>query len=236
MALIAVPSLAAGLLSLAALMAFLARQPLKVAFDDRRHGRQVARTRVAWKVAAVYGLGAGLSLGGAMVAAAHGFWAVALLVAPLLAVQVRFESRGVSRHLVPELAGAKALGAVACAAGLAAGLSWPFALSLWAAALVRVLPAIVTVRERVRRLHGHGPDWRRPATAHATALAVAAALAAVRLMPWGVVGVAALLAARAAWDLRADAPPVPAMRLGVRELVTGLLAAAAIGLAWRWGV
>lgn len=235
-ALVAVPSIAAGLLSLAALMAFLARQPLKVALDDKRHGRRVPRTRVAWKVAAGYGLAAALALGGATLAAAHGFWAVALLVAPLVAVQAWYEGRGVSRHLVPELAGAKTLAAVACAAGLAAGLSWPYALSLWAAALVRVLPAIVTVRERVRRLHGQHPDVRLPAAAHLASVTGAAVLAAWNLMPQGVTVIAALLAARAAWGLRRDAPAVPAMRLGVFELVTGLVASAAIGVAWRWGV
>ena len=35
--------------------------------------------------------------------------------------------------------------------GLAAGLAWPLALGLWASALVRVLPAIVTVPFTVTR-------------------------------------------------------------------------------------
>jgi hypothetical protein len=81
-------------------------------------------------------------------------------------VPLWFDSRGVSRHAVPELAGAKALGSVAAAAGLAAGLSLPLALSLWASAMIRVLPAIVTIRQRVSRLHGAAPDSRAPLTAH----------------------------------------------------------------------
>jgi hypothetical protein len=52
-------------------------------------------------------------------------------------------------------------------------------------------------------------------------------------MPWGAPIVALLLAVRAAWDLRTAAPAPSAMRIGVRELVTGLIAAGLIGGAWR---
>ncbi|HQZ37698.1 MAG TPA: YwiC-like family protein [Vicinamibacterales bacterium] len=228
-ALIAVPSKATLLLSLAALLVFLARQPLKLALDDRRRRRRVPRTRVALILGASVLLGAALALGGATVAATHRFWPAALLAAPLAAVHVWYDGRGEGRTLVAELAGAKALAAIACAAGLAAGLSWPYALSLWAAALARVLPAIVTVRERVQRLHGQRPDARGPAAAHLLALVGAAGLASVHVMPRGVVLVVVLLAVRAAWHLRPDAPSIPAVRLGLRELGTGLLAAAAIG-------
>jgi len=234
-ALVAAPSWAGVLLSLAALAFFLSRQPLKVAAADARHRRHVARTRVAWAIAAAYLLVACAALAGATAVTAHNFWPIALLAAPLAAVPLWFDSRGASRHVVPELAGATALGAVAGAAGVAAGLSWPHALSLWASALVRVLPAIVTVRERVQRLHGHAPDERGPIAAHLLALACALGLMAVGLMPWGVALIALLLAIRAGWDLRPGAPAVTAMRIGVRELVTGLGAAAAIGAAWRFG-
>ncbi len=234
-ALIAVPGAGTVLLSLAALALFLSRQPLKVAIDDARHRRRVPRTRVAWTIAATWlGLAAG-ALAGTTVVADHAFWPVALLVAPLALVQLWFDSRGVGRHIVPELAGAKALGTVAGAAGLAAGLSWPLALGLWASALVRVLPAIVTVRERVQRLHGERPDHGRAAVAHLLAMGVTGALAAVDLMPWAVLLVVLLLALRAAGDLRPAADGETAVQIGVRELATGLVAAALIGLAWRGG-
>jgi hypothetical protein len=231
-ALVATPSLAGVLLSLAAVGFFLSRQPLKVAIDDVRHRRRVPRTRIAWAIAAAYLLVALAALAGATAVAEQNFWPLALLVAPLAAVQFWFDSRGTSRHVVPELAGATALGAVAGAAGVTAALSWPYALSLWASALVRVLPAIVTVRERVQRLHGHAPDERGPIAAHLLALACALGLMTVGLMPWGVALIALLLAIRAGWDLRPGAPAETAMRIGVRELVTGVVAAGAIGAAW----
>jgi len=234
-ALVAAPSAAAAWLSVVAVLAFLARHPLKIGLDDRRHRRRVPRTRPAWMLAITFLLSATLALAIAHVVSGHPFWLVLLLASPAAAVQVWHDARGSGRTLAGELAGAKALAAVAGASGLAAGLWWPYALALWATALVRVLPAIVTVRERVQRLHGHAPDRRRPALAHAAAVAGAFVLAGVGLMPRGVPAVAVLLAARAGWDLRRTAPATTAVRIGVRELVTGLVAAAALGTAWRLG-
>jgi YwiC-like protein len=231
-ALIAVPGLVTVLLSLAALALFLSRQPLKIAIDDVRHRRRVPRTRVAVAIAAGCLLAAMVALAGATMAATDAFWPALLLAAPLALVPLWFDSRSVSRHVVPELAGAKALGGVAAAAGLAAGLSLPLALSLWASALIRVLPAVVTIRERVSRLHGNAADRRAPLTAHLLALAGAVALALVNLMPWGIASVALVLALRAGWDLRPGAPANTAIRIGIRELVSGMMAAVAIGSIW----
>ncbi|MDH4063900.1 MAG: hypothetical protein OEW19_05830, partial [Acidobacteriota bacterium] len=87
----------------------------------------------------------------------------------------------------------------------------------------------------VRRLHGCPPDERGPLAAHLLALSGAVGLSAAGLMPSGVALVALLLAARAGWPLRPGAPAVPAMRIGVGELVTGLAAATVIGALFRWG-
>jgi hypothetical protein len=231
--LVAAPSAAGLWLSLAALAAFLARQPIKVAMDDWRHGRRVARTPVARAIAAAYLLAAGLALLGAVASARQAFWPLAFALGPLAIVTLWYDSRGESRRLLPELSGATALGGVAAAMGLGAGWSWLPALGLWASALIRVLPAIMTVRERVRRLHDETPDARGPAAAHALALVAAVSLAVADLLPSGTAMVAAFLAARAAWQLRPGAPGVPAMRLGIRELVTGLVAAIALGIAWQ---
>lgn len=231
----AVPAPATALLSLAAVGAFLSRQPLKVAFEDTLRRRHVPRTRVAWAIALGYLLAAGLAVAGAAFVAAHPFWGVVAPLAPLGLVTLWYDSRGESRRLTPEIAGAAALAGVACAAGMAAGLGWPPALSLWASALVRVVPAIVTVRERVQRLHGEAPRALGPAASHALALAAAAGLALAGLMPPAVGVIALLLALRAAWNLRQRAPAATATRIGIREFVTGLVAAASIGLSWRLG-
>lgn len=230
---VAAPSLPGLWLSIAAIAVFLSRQPLKVAMDDWRHGRRVPRTPVARAIALGYLLLAAIAVLVAAASAHLPFWRLGLMAGPLALITLWFDSRGESRQLLPEIAGATALGVVAPAAALAAGWPWPLALALWASALIRVVPAIVTVRERVRRLHGETADALGPAAAHALTLALAASLALAHLLPPGVVVVAALLAARAAWHLRPGAPPTPAMRLGIRELVTGLVAAIAIGVAWH---
>lgn len=231
-ALIAVPSAAGLSLCLAAIAAFLARQPLKIAIDDWRHGRRVPRTGAARAIAAGYLLVAALAIAVAARGGNRPFWPLAMGVAPLAIVTLWYDGRGESRRLVPELSGATALAAVAAAAALAVGWQWPLALALWASALVRVLPAIVTVRERVMRLHRQVPSMRGPAAAHAVAVLATAALVSSRLAPGSIALIAVLLAARAAWDLRVDAPQESAMRIGIRELVMGLLAAVAIGATW----
>jgi uncharacterized membrane protein len=233
--LVAAPSPAGALLVCAALGAFLARHPLWIAVDDWRRGRRVPRTRAAWAVTAGYLAMAACALAWAAVLADRAFWPAILLAAAPASVQIWFDARGQGRSLAPELAGAKALGGVAAAMGAAAGLSWPRALALWALALIRVLPAIVTVRERVRRLHGHPADERRPMVAHLLATSCAVGVVAAGLAPWGVALVALLLAGRAAWDLRPGAPGAPALRIGIRELITGLLASAIMGALFRWG-
>lgn len=230
--LVATPSVPGSLIAAGALGLFLARPPLKVAMDDWRHRRRVPRTRWAWGIAAGYLALATAALTGATMLAGPRFWMVGVVAAPLAVLALAFDVRGASRGLLPELAGATALGATAGATALVAGWTPVLALTLWASALVRVLPAIVTVRERVLRLHGEPPRTRGAAIAHVLALLASGGLAIVGLMPVTVVGVAALLAARALWDLRDGAPARTAMQIGLTELVIGLVAAAVIGGGW----
>ncbi len=236
-ALLAAPSVAAVCLAGAAVAAFLARQPLKVVLDDWLRRRNVSRTAWARAIAAAYLLTATLLLVAATRVSARSFWPLAIVVAPLAAITLWFDARGESRRLMPELAGAIALGAVAGAAGLADGWPGPLALSLWVSALVCVLPAIVTVRERVRRLHGETADTWTVANAHALAVLAAMVAVTAQAMPTAVPVIALYLALRAAWDLRPGAPPARAAAIGLRELVTGLVAAGAIGATWAaWQV
>lgn len=236
-ALLAAPSAAGASLAAATVAAFLARQPLKIVLDDRRHRRQLPRTAWAGGIAAGYLALATALLGAGAWPVPTWFWGLAAAVAPLAVMTLAFDARGESRRLLPELAGAIALSAVAAAAALAAGWSWALSLAVWISALVRVLPAIVTVRERVMRLHGTAADWARPALAHALAVSTTAGLVMRQAMPPPVAAIALFLALRAAWDLRPGAPPARAVEIGLRELVTGLVAAGAIGAVWAaWPV
>jgi hypothetical protein len=236
-ALVAAPSAAGAWLAGATIAAFLARQPLKIVFDDLRHGHRVARTAWARGIATAYMVIAIALFAAGAWPVQPWFWRLAFIVAPLAAITLAFDARGESRRLLPELGGATALAAVAAAAALAAGWPWPPALALWASALIRVLPAIVTVRERVRRLHGEPSRFVDAIAAHGSATVSAGSLQAWGLAPPTVLFVAVVLYLRALWDLRSGAPPVKAAHIGVRELVTGLVAAGAIGASWAvWRV
>jgi hypothetical protein len=232
--LIAAPSAASAWLALAALSLFLSRQPLRVVMDDVAERRRVPRTQVAGIVAVVY-LGLAALFGGAASrVAGQSFWPMVAVAALWALVQIGFDAARASRRLLPELAGVAALGGVAAAMGRATGWSTPDAVGLWAAAAMRTAPAIVTVRVRVRRLHGEPADGVGPAIAHGFACVGAFALALTGLVPGGAVIVAVLSAIRAAWTLRAGQPVLPASRLGPQELVAGLVTAAVIGLLFRF--
>jgi hypothetical protein len=237
-AMTAAPSVPGVFLAGATVATFLARQPLKIVFDDRRHQRQVARTAWARGIAAAYGiLATVLLVAGGWPMQQPWLWQLGLIVAPLAAITLAFDARGESRRLMPELTGAAALASVTAAAALAAGWIWPLALALWASALIRALPAILTVRERVMRLHGRPADRISAIVAHGLATIIASALQATGLAPAAVFFVAVVLYLRAVWDLRPGGPPVRAAHVGLRELVTGLAAAGAIGVSWAvWKV
>ena len=106
------PGLAIGL---AAMLAFLARTPLKLAMVDRRRDRELERSALARRIGgaelvAIAALGASALLG------AGGQWLVPVAVAlPLFAVELWFDVRSRGRRLVPELCGAVGMGAVAAA-------------------------------------------------------------------------------------------------------------------------
>lgn len=72
-----------------------------------------------------------------------------------------------------------------------------------------------------------------PLVTHALGMGTVYALQAVGLVPRGVVTVLAVLAARAGFTLRASAPRVRPQRIGIEELVIGLLVAALLGWLCR---
>ena len=237
--LVAAPSRAGLLLAVAAVAVFLARQPLKVLLTDRLAGRRVPRTTHAAWFAAAY-----LSI--AVAAGLLAFRVVGrpLLVplacaAPLALVQLAFDARNRSRGLLPEVCGAAALAVTPCMLALAEGWHPRFAWALWAIAAARTVPAMVTVRTRVMRLHEPAhvdgadraprPSGTPPLIAHATAMATVYALQASGLAARGVLALLSILAARAGFTLRASAPRVRAQRIGIEELIVGLGSALALG-------
>ena len=137
----------------ATLLAFLIHTPLKLALVDRRRGRSLPRTRLAWRIAvAELVLCAGVvSL--AVVSAGWG-WTVAIVAAaPLFATELWFDARSRGRRLLPELCGAvgitSATAAIVVAGGGPIGLAAASCLVLAA----RAIASIPFVRGQVARLH-----------------------------------------------------------------------------------
>ena len=231
--LVAAPSRVGVLVAVAAVAVFLARQPLKIFLTDRLARRRVPRTTHAAWFAVTY-------LAIAAAAGAIAFRAIGRPVliplacaAPLALVQVAYDARNRSRGLLPELCGAAALAVTAWMMALADGWHPRFAAALWIVAAARTLPAMVTVRTRVVRLHGGSASSTAALITHAAAIAAVYALQRAGMVHRGVLAVLSLLVARAGFGLRPSTPRVRARRIGIEELVVGLVAALVLGWLCR---
>ncbi len=225
------PSGAGAAVGGAALLAFVARTPLKLAGVDHRRHRRLDRTVLAERVAA-----AELSLLSVAVALAvlygRGWWWVPLAAAiPFFGLELSFDVRSRGRRLTPELSGAVGMGAVAAAAiGSAGGLEARLAVGLWVVLASRAVAAVPFARTQVRRLKSQ-PDQRRVAdSAQMATVVVVLAGWAIGLLAWpAVIAVAGL----AVWNAAAMRCRVrSAEQIGVSQMLAGLVvvAAAATGV------
>ena len=222
------PGLAIGL---AAFVAFLARTPLKLAVVDHRRQRSLPRTRLATRVAAIE-LGLLGLLGGAALWSAGAAWVVPVLIAiPLVAVELWFDVRSRSRRLLPELAGAAGITAVAASIAIAGGGSWRLAVAVWMVLAGRAVASIPYVRTQiVRTRRGSSPLG----TTYLFQLAGAGiGFAAVAVDARVLVGAAAVAALAAAQSVAVRREPIPPVKvIGLRQMAAGLgvVAATAVGV------
>ena len=133
-------------LGLAAMLAFLARTPLKLVLVDRWRDRWLERTGVAARVATVELLALVTLVVIAGLGADERFWWPMLAAAPLVALELWFDMRSRSRRLLPELAGTVGIGSVAAAIALADGVAPGIALGLWIVIAARAAAAIPYAR------------------------------------------------------------------------------------------
>lgn len=218
--LLVAPSISGALLGAAAVVAFLARTPVRFVLVDHWRGRDLPRTALACRVASVEVGSLAVVIVAVALRTADGWWVPLLAAAPLVAVELWFDMRSRGRRLVPELCGAVGIAAVAAAIARAGGASWPLSLGLWAVLAARSLAAIPLVRAQVQRLKGRDVDVGRLAVPAAIALAVAlggwwagpvplaSVVAVTALVGWGV------------WSLRR--PPVRVAVLGASQVASGL--------------
>lgn len=214
----------------AALVAFVARTPLKVVLVDRHRHRSLDRTRLAWRVLLVEAAVLVALVTAAAVTADGPFWAPAVLAAPLVALELWFDRRSRSRRLAPELAGAVGISAVAAMIILARGDEVALAIGAWLILAARAATAIPHVRAQIARLHGRPT----PASTQLVAdiVAVAGVLAAAALDTALAAGAVAVGAVIGSQRLGARRPVPPPQVLGLRQMALGLavVAVAAAGV------
>ena len=224
-------------LVLAALAALLLQTPLSLALTDARRGKRYPRTALAWRFAAAYG--ALLAAAGSAALVLAGSVAILLpaaIATPLAGLQLWLDARGRARELLPEAAGAVAMGALTASVALAGGWSLLPALGLWGLLALRAVPAIVYVRARLRLERGQAFDRRPSALLHLAAVAAVSLAAALGAVSWVAAVPYAVLMARAARGLAPDRAPVTAKVVGFREIGFGVMTAVlvAVGVG-AWG-
>lgn len=214
------PTTAGMCLAGAAMIAFVARTPLKVVLVDRHRGRSLPRTALATRVAAVELIVLVTLVGSAFGLADSAFWVPAVVAAPLVLLEFWFDLRSRSRRLVPELAGAIGVCAVASMIVLADEGSPRLSAAVWAVLAARVLTSIPHVRAQIARLHGRSTT---PATTVvADGVAIAVALIAVALDHRLLAGAGAVAAVVVIQRLMARGPVPRAVVLGIRQMILGL--------------
>ncbi len=222
---------AGGALAVAAVVAFLARTPLKLVLVDRRRARSLPRTALATRVAAIELTALTVLVVAAVRLSSAPFWWPAVAAAPLVGAQLWFDGRSRSRRLLPELAGAIGVCAVAAMIVLAAGGSSRLAGAAWVVLAARALTSIPHVKDQVLRLHGHATS---PARARALLAAdvssLALAAAAVALDRRLLAGAVAVLAVHGVQRVTDRGPLPRPVVLGIRQSLMGLGVVLAAGI------
>ena len=210
------PGLALGL---AAIIAFMARTPLKLVLVDLFRHRWLPRTRLAAQIAA----GEIAVLAALVIYAARfgeSFWLPLLVAAPMIGLELWFDMRSRGRRLLPELAGSIGIGSIATAIALADSAPRSVAWGLWVVVAARSVAAIPYVRTQIlRRKSRPAPNWNSDAAQFAAAAAVALGWA-FDLVPVAVVVAIAVLAVTNLIALRLA--PRPAVVIGLQQTFFGI--------------
>ena len=214
-----------------AMLAFVARTPLKLAMVDRRHDRELERSALARRIGLAE-LVAIVALGAMALLAAGWSWLVPVAVAlPLFGIELWYDVRSRGRRLVPELCGAIGMGTVASSIVVAGHGSVRLAFAAWLILAARSVGAIPFIRTQIVRLHRGGADTGSSDLFQLLAVAVAAAAAVVDPdVVLGSLAVLVIVALHIVWVRRSPVPP--AKVLGIRQMALGfgLVAVTAIGV------
>lgn len=225
-----------GLFCLAAIGGFLAHQPIKIALKDRLKNKRVVRTFWAEWFAVGYILLAGFSFSLVVFSADRRFLFPLLLAFPLILCQLYYDARNRSRELLPELAGAAALGAIAPSIVLLAGWKISAAFLLWTALLARTFPSILYVRSRLKLEHSKSASISIVWASHFLALVTIVMMAGLGRLPWLAAVGSSLLFFRALLGLSKYRTPRRTPIIGVQEMGYGILYVILIAIGYIYAL
>lgn len=169
------PTLAAGLLAIAACCAFLANEPLLVVLGHRgKRLREQAGRRATWRLALLVIIAIGAGAAGFVLAPSA--LRAAALVAPVALVTIALAFRRGEHSLVGELVAAIALSGGALPVAIASGATLHRAIALWAAWGVGFACSVIAVHRVIAR-NRRAASWRDGIAALACAGVIGAAIA-----------------------------------------------------------
>ena len=234
--LLVAPSLAGLLIGAGAFACFLARHPIKLAIGDRRKPHVLKRTSFADRFALLY-LTLAVVFFAFVVANAKKESLLPLVVAvPLVLVQLIYDGFGLSRKLMPEIAGALAVGSISTAIALTGGWPRATAYALWIIVACRHVPTILYLRVVLsRRRQQQQVTVNGPVIAvQLLALLAVLVLFFFKFAPALAIIVFVILFVRAVIGLFNQAALSP-KRLGISEIAFGAFAVLTIGTGYWFG-
>ncbi len=208
-------------LGVAAILAFVARTPLKIVLVDMWRKRWLERTSVALllvlvEIAVIFAL----FIVAVQTSQSSLFIVPLVIAAPLVMIELYFDMRSKSRRLVPELAGTLGISSSVAAIVVAGGGSLSLGMGLWIILSARAIAAICYVRVQMFRTR------KKEFTHWHSDLAQGIAFCAV-LIAWGF-GLASFLAASAIAGialfnvLAIRGPLIKMKNVGVQQMLFGI--------------
>ncbi len=234
--LLVAPSAAGMLFSLAAISFFLLRHPLKLVLAGTGGWSESPRRRLALAFAlgyAVLGIIAGalgISLSG------PGPLIPFVLGSPLILGFLIYDAQRRSREFVAETLAPLGLAVTAPALAICAGWSLVESAMLWALLAARAVPSIFYVRATLRRLRGERVRRTEVMGMHLLVAGAGGALAVLAIIPFLAASGLLALALRASTGLFGPVRSMRAARVGIMEILYGLLFVGLAVAGYRLGI
>lgn len=216
--------------------AFLARQPLKVLLNDLIAKRDLPQTAVALKFVLIYGSISLFGAIGSLLFVKPASFLPFLFILPLAVYQIYCDASRKSRDLLPELTGAIAISSSVAVVALADNWTFSAAVALWGIFIARLIPSILYVRNRLRLEKGKDFSQIVPFFANLFALVFVGILAFKEFASLITTAMFAVLLVRSTIGLSKYRRKIKAMRIGVWEVIYGVLTAISVVLGYYLGV